>query len=201
MSRLPDEASFLADVADHAMVVLSHDGIYRHLRCRRGNSWAYGFDVTTWPGFLCISGDMGCYVFSRIPDMFEFFRGPEDGEKSLYINPGYWGEKVQAADRHDGLSVYSPEKFKARIHEWLADVEASDELREAVNAEVLSRADDGEHEAMRAALEFEHGGFRFEGFYEVSLREISCRFLWCCYAVAWAVKQWDAVAKGSAVSA
>ena len=28
------------------------------------------FDIVTWPGYLCYSGDMGCFVFTRLPDMF-----------------------------------------------------------------------------------------------------------------------------------
>jgi hypothetical protein len=49
-----------------------------------------GFDVVTWPGHLSISGDMGCFVFTRVDDMFTFFRGHEDAP-----NLGYsakWGE-------------------------------------------------------------------------------------------------------------
>ena len=188
--RLPTESSFLNDVANHEMTVLRDDGLYRHIRFRKPNMINMGFDLTTWPGYLCYSGDMGCYVFSRIPDMLKFFRSDRPSA-GLEINPGYWGEKVQAVDRCSPLKEYSPEKFRAAILRWLDDADASQAVREAVEHEVLSRADDGPHEAMRAALDFEHDGFEFQDFWEVSVKEVSYRFLWCCYAVAWGVKQYD----------
>jgi hypothetical protein len=192
MSRLPDEASFLKDVAGHEMTVRHDDGLYRSARFCKPKSWSMGFDITTWPGYLCISGDMGCYVFSRVPDMFEFFRCDIPGKTGLHVDLGYWAQKVAAADRADGLKEYSPDLFRAGIARWLDDAEASPELRKAVADEVLAYADDGEHEAMRAALDFEHEGFRFDDFYEVAVREFTYRFVWACYAIAWAVTKYDA---------
>lgn len=191
MGRLPTEASFLKDVAEHRMEVLRDDGLYRHLRFSNPKSWCMGFDVTTWPGMLCFSGDMGCYVFSRIPDMLAFFRHPVAGANRLSINPGYWSEKVQAVDHCSPVEVYSAEKFKARIKEWMKDCEWPRQSRAEAAREVLLRAEDGEHAAMSAALEFEHDGHRFDCFYECNVKEYSYRFLWCCYALAWAVRQYD----------
>lgn len=98
----PNEKSFLRDVKDHVMEIRQDDGLYRSIRFQKPGRWTYGFDITTWPGYLCISGDMGCFVFARLPDMFEFFRGQKPhikGDKTLGINLGYWAEKVQAQDR------------------------------------------------------------------------------------------------------
>jgi hypothetical protein len=188
--RFPDEASFLKDVADHEMAVLRDDGLYRHLRFRRPDSWVYGFDVVTWPGFLAYTGDMGCYVFSRIPDMIEFFReGKPTGP--LRINPGYWGEKVEAVDRNGPLEEYDPDTFRDAVKRWMKEGRWPKAARDAAADEVLSRADDGEHEALRAALGFGHGKYNFDGFHEVGLRETGSRFLWCCFALAWSVKKYD----------
>lgn len=198
MSRLPTEESFLKDVANHELTVLHEDGVYRHLRFRSPKSWAYGFDVTTWPGYLCYTGDMGCYVFRRLEDMLEFFRDSRsDARLPLRIDPWYWGQKAEAVCRSDGLKEYSPELFKGAVNRWLYEAFEDEEdgvplsLREAVEREVLSAADDGEHEAIRAAMDFEHDGFRFEDFYEVNVKEYTSRFLWCCYALTWAVKKYD----------
>ncbi len=173
------------------MAILRDDGLYRHLRFRRPTTWAYGFDITTWPGYLCFSGDMGCYVFSRIPDMLEFFRDGRSDGQPLRVDLGYWSEKVQAMDRCGGLETYSPDRFREAIDRWLDDAGASHDLRMAVADEVLSRADDGEHEAVRAAMGFEHDGFQFDTFWEVRVREPSVRIIWCCYALAWAVRKYD----------
>jgi hypothetical protein len=191
VSQLPTEGSFLRDVAEHEMTILRDDGLYRHIRFAHPKSLNCGFEITTWPGFLAFSGDMGCYVFSRVPDMFKFFRRDTFVLGSgLHVNPGYWGEKLEAIDRHGGLKSYSAELFKSMITRWLDDAGASEDIRGAVEEEILTHADD-EHEAMQAVYYFNHFGFTFDNFYEVEVREYTYRFLWCCFAVAWAVTKYD----------
>ena len=98
----PIAERFARETAKHRMTVLHDDGLYRHLRftemhlCNdaewRTTNGFYWFDLITWPGSLTINGDCGTYTFSRITDMFEFFRG-------YGINPQYWAEKVQGETR------------------------------------------------------------------------------------------------------
>lgn len=184
------EELFLKDVAQHQMTVLKDDGVYRHILFRHAEHGNMHFTLTTFPWFLCYSGDMGTYVFSRIEDMFQFFRDGKT-EGPLRINLGYWAEKVQAEDR-DGVKEYSPDVFRERIAEWLDDIEASPELRQAVDEEVLWQADDGEYAAHRAARDFEHEDEHiFTDFWECDLREYTFRFTWCCYALAWAIRLYD----------
>lgn len=193
---------FLKDVAEHRMQILRDDGLYRHVRFSRPNSSTMGFDLVTFPGHLCYTGDMGTYVFTRLPDMFEFFRTSPREAGGLYINPGYWSEKCVAADR-DGIKEYSAEKFRSVIaeyvdnwrenHEW---DEMPEGLREEVD-DVLSAADDGEYAARDAVYRFsytddEHGTFEFGDFFEYSLTEYTFRFIWCCYALSWGVQAYDA---------
>ena len=68
------EAIFLRDVAEHEMIVVRDDGVHRHIRFKKPGTSCMHFDLITWPGYLCYTGDMGTYVFSRLTDMFEFFR-------------------------------------------------------------------------------------------------------------------------------
>lgn len=146
-----------------------------------------GFDIITWPGYLCIAGDMGDYLFARTPDMFEFFRGKAD--RPLEINPRYWAEKT----RNNKTTEYSPEKFRESINSYLEDRDSvTDELRQAVNDEVLCHAHDGEWAAVTAAHEFQHGRFQFEEFYESQYKDWTYHYLWCCYAVVWSIRQYDA---------
>lgn len=88
----------------------------------------------------------------------------------------------------------------ARIKEWLDAADASDEIREAVEDEVLSSADDGEHEARRAVYEFNRHGFAFQDFQEVDLTEYTYRFIWCCYALAWGIQKYDQVREQEAAA-
>lgn len=188
------EAEFLKDVAKHKMTIVRDDGLFRSIRLEQPKSNNLWFDITTWPGFLCISGDAGCYVFTRLRDMFEFFRGSGSPSKgSLEINPDYWSQKVEAIDRCSGLKEYCAETFRENVRDWLNSYEASNSLRKVVEAEVISRADDGEHEAVKAAMNFEfEGEYPMQDFYEYSYKEFTHRFLWSCYAIAWAIQCYDA---------
>jgi hypothetical protein len=114
---------FVGETADHHMYVARDDGLYRHLQFRnsrycndgewRVNTGYYWFDLITWPGTLVINGDCGTYTFSRVTDMFEFFRGHR-------INPQYWAEKVRGDTR---TKVYSEEKFRRQVKQDAADAE------------------------------------------------------------------------------
>jgi len=204
MMREPSEAAFLADVQHHQMQVLRDDGLYRHLRFRKPGEFGFdqSFDLLTWPGSLCFTGDMGTYVFSRVDDMFEFFRLDRrcPRREGVAINPGYWGEKLQSVDRIDGYKRFSLEDFKqaarACFHNLTKDTDAwppekRRELQEALEERVFNAED--EHEAVQAIREFSHPGAEdlFADFGERSLMRYSRRFMWCCYAVSWGVQVYD----------
>lgn len=175
---------FPKDIAHHQLRVIRADGVNRHLRFQEPGTYCMGFDILTWPGHLCFTGDMGTFVFSRVEDMFTFFRGDR-------INPSYWSEKVLAADLHDGVDEFSPAMFRQAVMQRLDDAEASPEVRGAVVDEVLSAMHDGEHAALSAVFHFERDGFRFED-WEARCRDYTYRFIWCCHALVWSIAQFDA---------
>ena len=193
MSRKPSTTSFLRDVKDHQMVILHDDGVCRNIRFAKPDSFCMHFNVTTWPGCLCFSGDMGCYVFSRLPDMFNFFRRPAGDKSKLPVNPGYWGEKVQAEDKHSPVQEFSKSKFRRVINKIMYSSKLSKEARAEVKDQVLDRLDDcnGGHEAKAAAYHFSSGDFCFQDLWDYDFKEHSDRFLWCCYAVSYAVQEYD----------
>lgn len=202
------ETTFLKDVAKHQMTIIHEDGLHRHIRFRNPDSSDMFFDLITWPGALCYTGDMGTYVFRRLTDMFEFFRtnpkSPYLAAKRLTpgINLGYWAQKLEAVDRCAGLEEFNPEKFtrvvRAECVRWLVHCPKPDrrELLEAVKDDVLAYTDDGEDRARRAAIDFNHETptqqFNFSDFWEHDLNEYTTRFTWCCYALAWGINQYDA---------
>ncbi|WP_447556394.1 hypothetical protein [Vreelandella sp. EE22] len=187
---------FQDTIGEHQLTVIHDDGLHRHLKCSKPGSSDRYFNITTWPGFLCISGDMGCYVFQRIEDMFEFFRNDELG-----INPGYWAEKLQAgpSSAPDYITrEWVPSKFEAKIQEWFEQAtqewtdSKKEEAWEDVESEVLSES---EHEfsAFRSAMDFEFDGeLLFNDFFEVDCKQWKGHYLWCCYAIVWAIQQYDA---------
>lgn len=197
-----NEESFFKDVANHKMTVISDNGdVNRHIRFAQPGSSNMQFDLVTWPGYLCYTGDMGTFVFKRLHDMFDFFRNdkPEYHKKhgrSLPINRQYWHEKLEAVDRCDGSEKYSQEKFVEiiadTINEYLEDHPDIDayEFKEAVSDDVLSMSE-FESEAYHAANDFKYNGKTiFTDFFEHDLTEYTDRFTWCCYAIVWGIDQY-----------
>lgn len=201
------EKIFLNNVADHQIEVIRDDGVHRHIRFKKPDTSNMYFDLITWPGALCYTGDMGTYVFRRLTDMFEFFRTdqktPYLASKGLTlgINLSYWAEKLEAVDRHGDHQEFSPEKFKRVVcehrKEWLRECPKADRrgLWNAIRDDVLICADDGESLARHAANGFRHETptqkFYFTDFWEYNLDAYTYHFQWCCYAIAWGVKKYD----------
>lgn len=98
MKQLTSE-EFKLDVKNHVLTVNLDSGVYRDISIGKPCSSDMHYNITTRPGYLIFTGDMGCYVFNRLPDMFDFFRCER-------INPRYWSEKVQAGKYEE----FSPEK-------------------------------------------------------------------------------------------
>ncbi len=220
MSDACTEERFRRDVAGHKVIVLRDDGVNRHIRLKKPGTVNMYFDLITWPGYLCYTGDMGTYVFQRTEDMFRFFRrrGRLDG-----IDHHYWAEKVEAACRGD-IREFNYAKFQAMIRQWVANHEqehepddddeamaakhaaAYAELRAAVEDDVVN-CDENDVRCFDAATDFTHSGdawkeyhgdeaqFEFadlwDGF-DYATKEFTFRFLWCCYALAWGIEQYDA---------
>lgn len=186
---------FLRDIERHEMAVAIDIDCHRHVTFKRAGSFAYGFHITTWPGYLAISGDMGSFVFSRLRDMFEFFRGK-------HINTGYWAEKLTADNRHGGHRVFSKDLFREAItrhfEQW--DFEGPDD-RARAKAELdnewdglLGATPDTIQEAIHAAMDYECpvSKNRFVDFWDCNLEEYSFQFVWCCHAIQWAIGVYDA---------
>lgn len=187
---------FPKDVANHEMVIIRDDGVNRHLGFKAPDTYSMSFDILTWPGYLCYTGDMGTYVFKRLRDMFEFFRKP-----SGKFDAQYWAEKLESMDKVEGFENFSPETFRENLKGHVADFVAgrgmaqdeADALWDDVMDEVCSKSDSGYDVAMRAALEFEFEGKPlFPDFWEYRNKEYSPRFLWCCHALIWAIEKYDA---------
>ena len=212
------EERFLMDVGSHVMEVLRDDGVYRHIRFKKPGTGCMHFDLVTWPGYLAYSGDMGCYVFSRLDDMFEFFRTDRRYSSGrLGINLGYWSEKLQAVDGnrdHASAKEFSEDKFKRVINEYRLEW-----VRKAAREHLLSRDERRElWEAVDKGVPVETGGdaaiaaacafswpppwqtvsgahsnarWQFEDLWEHDFTNYTFHFVWCCYALAWGIKTYD----------
>lgn len=216
------EAEFLRDVARHQVTIIRDDGLHRHVRFQEPGSSCYYFDLITWPGCLCYTGDMGTFVFKRTSDMFHFFRTDREYAarrgRSLTINLSYWGEKLVAVDAHGvhggKAKEFDEAKFVRVINEyrvsWMRrakesgtlDKEQRRELWEQVQDEVLGRVEDGEHYAFAAAYDFcfrthpfdrspDRPSWQFDDLFDHDFTEYTRSFVWCCFAMAWGIRQYD----------
>lgn len=199
------EERFLSCVTRHEMQIIRDDGVNRHIRFKTPGTINQYFDLITWPGYLCCTGDMGTYVFQRLEDMFQFFRNDRDymgKNKQLYINLGYWAEKVQAQDRHGKIKEFSEEKFNRviitdliywlRRHKHETDKDARRDLWEAVMDDVINTYDDNKSQAAyNFSYQVNDLNFSFKDFWENNLEEYTYHFTWCCYALAWGIQTYD----------
>lgn len=201
---MPDPASeaafkrFQVETAEHAMTVLHDNGLYRHLRFQREwwqppwlnkqTSSMYWFEIITAPGSLTFRGDGDSFVFARIEDMFDFFRGPVGR-----INPQYWAEKITSG--RDSVRRYDSGLFERHVKEEFVEA-----VRERlvppgtgliVRQEVLDYSE-YEHDARTALAEFEHEGFRFSEPWDVNFEGYHWWFLWALHGIVWGIAQYDA---------
>jgi hypothetical protein len=199
-----DEATarqrFTHDVRHHRLAIKQDDGLHRHLKYRKHgpHRWLHWFELVTWPGSLAIRGDMGSYQFSRIDDMFEFFRRRDGG-----INPSYWAEKLDTIDKHGPVMAFDTSHARAvladQVEDWPSDAkrEAFDEI-----GRVLDDHCDQHGQAFREACErFEYVDARdytdpkkhtFSDVWEWGSAQVyTYRFLWCLRAIVWGIAQYD----------
>ncbi len=187
-NRLDEEVrtQIIRNLAAHVVTELHSYGLYRHWRCQQPNTRNMGFDIVTWPGSLCYTGDMGDYLFERTADMVAFMRGS-------CMSYSYAAEKCVA---HDGrLKEWRSEIFE----EVLADrIKCQDEDADSKRkAEVMNKIDEirreygiyeTEHDAMRAIYE--------SGIWNCcdlpNCTTYSRHFLWCLHAIKWFCAKIDA---------
>lgn len=213
------EARFLKDVENHVMEIIKEDGLHRHIRFRKPGTMCMHFDLITWPGYLCYTGDMGTYVFRRLDDMFQFFRSDREYAQSrgkqLGINLGYWAEKLEAVDgnsQRTSITEFDSDKFKRVINEyrtnWMRSAKDDGslnatqrrELWEEVEDRVLNCVEDGTERAQIAAFDFSWTPdptksrgrrWQFDDLFEYTFTKPTGRFTWCCYALAWSIQKYD----------
>lgn len=179
---------FARDTATHKVTIRHDHGLYRSVDCWRSDGGTcHHFCVTTWPGHIAITGDMGDYVFSRIPDMFAYVR-----KKSHETLLDQLEAKCDAVCKQSGLRKYAHEKLieyvkKEREEDEDKDAEEWDEL-------LVTLSDSNEFWNKTALLDFDINDRNpFDLHDWPDFTELSYHFEWCCYAIAWAVEKYDAL--------
>ena len=193
MSELTQE-QFLQTVKNHEINIIKDDGVYRYILFKNPSDGDRWFELITWPGSLCIGGDMGTYVFSRINDMFDFFRKEK-------INADYWHQKMVADSKFEKAIEFSPQLaenyVKENLQQYLHNKTTSE--KERIISDVLTKVDfySGVDGLIYSLGEFEdyESGLTLEGFtenmYEHNFETYTYHFLWCLYAIVWGIGKYD----------
>lgn len=182
----------MKDVAGFEMIIRRDEGEFRHLTFSKDLSIVNHFHIITWPWCLCITGDMGTYVFSRVRDMFTFFRLEHiAGKEGLFINLDYWSEKLLAVDKVCPVEQFSYELFKQIVQERIDAAETTKAQRDAVESMVANLDGEPMEIVYERVCDFQE--FEFADLYQYDLTEYCYHFIWCCYAIAWGIQQYDAV--------
>lgn len=210
--------SFLKDVASHVVEVIRDDGLYRHIRLRKPGTMCFHFDLITWPGYLCYTGDMGTFVFRRLEDMFQFFRTKPYANRDPLdqIDRRYWAEKLEATDKHGGTKEFDNQAFQREITKQRRELFVEHGKNMSPNdreefwsslEDVKNAGEDGEHRTFSAVQDWSYTYYMPRRL--TATRESACiflstddfpscktytyHFLWCCYALSWGIQQYDAI--------
>ena len=165
------------DLSEHTIKVIQSDGFHRHWVCRKPGTNVMWFDVITWPGVLCIRGDMGTYAFSRTEDMLAFMR-------SSCMSYSYAAEKCVARDR-DGIDEFKMEVILEHLDfemEDIADTCEHDRLSKLRELKEIIEDiyEDSQHEAYQAMSD--------SGLFDCDYPEgkaYTYQFLWNLHAIKW----------------
>ena len=158
---------------DHVVTLRLDVGMFRSWRCQKPGTWAYGFDVTTTPGYLILTGDIGEMILRRCDDMIAWTR-------SSIRDAHYFAEKVPN-------SIQTKEWSFEKSLEWINETAAEDahEAREQwdeLRDELVSGGINGgmsEHEFCTALYESN----LVDGCDWPNLEVFNSNFLWCREAV------------------
>ena len=195
----PSFEQFLEDVSTHQLTVNLDQGVFRDLTLMKPNSVDRHFNITTRPGYLMITGDMGDFIFKRTNDMFGFFR-PQSGH---YINPGYWGEKVEAGVISEFDVDTANSSVQGHLTNFLEDLdlsnpedrEKSKQALKAVNDFISGTQGSSEFDFWKEINSWdadEAGGLDLTDFFESPTTKSTFHYIWCCYAIVHAIKLYDA---------
>lgn len=198
---MADHQQFLRDVRDHQMDIELDQGAHRSIYFGRPGSSTDCFRLNTWPGRLSFSGDRGDYTFSRVRDMFTFFRhpGPEYVTDDR-VNIGYWDEKLTAickyGERYDLDEEAYTEAVRSCLNSHISRMSLSDAKRvlHEVRWDDLLEAPSTENEARDRVSRWRcpvTGDHPFSEFWDFRITKASYRLVWAMRAIQWGIKRYD----------
>lgn len=167
--------------ASHELTVVheSECGTFRQYRCGQPNTVNMSFTITFYPGWVIVSGDIGFFASSRIPDMMQFVR---DVLGNGRFDVGYFASKAPSEiETHE----FDVRQTKERIREAIEESEIK--IPSGDMAEIFAFDDE---EGFRYSLEVldKHG---ITNAYEYASRDLKFWVLIQCHALEWFIREYD----------
>lgn len=204
------EERFASEADGATMTVVKDDGVHRHLSFQFPKASWGPCEVVTWPGALTLRGGLGCWSFTRVEDMFEFFRPSRNVTR---VNPTYWVQKLVPGSGSE-VKEYDEDRARAYVRQavaeagkryehitpeyaddWLfSDWCGADYSTEAGLMRTLGRFE-GRADADRSTSSLLNDGAASEFAFPVhewDLYRYSDWFLLACVVLPWTIEQYDA---------
>lgn len=181
----------LERISNHTINVRMNSNENRIIYCSKGDPFD-SFYITTWANHLCISGDLGTYVFCCHFDMFSLF---QNDKNELRIDPYYWGDKLQGGNTW-GIPLameFNSELFCEQVKQAILDSEYDDEhknkLMESYYVDILELDSRNEGYMVDRLMNCEDVfNDVFGGYYEHNLgTRFKESYIRCITAIVWCI--------------
>lgn len=193
------ESTFRTQIASHTLEIVSKGpGPVLVLRCRKPDDIHLWFDIVVWPKHLTIASDHGCFTFRHwsIDDMLTFFRDGRQADEEYRVNLDYWSEKLVSDDTRFSFKEYDEGTAAEHLGDWLDEHSLSHDddqrILEAFMEHVLDAESEEAAHVLIASFDWsEYGLSEPDGQWGWDLRCYSDHFIWCCFAIVWAIREYD----------
>ena len=166
---------FAKDSVHLKMHVLMDKGQHRCLRFYPSGHYGCGFTLTTWPGHLAITGDMGDAIFTRGVDMFEWLRGksieyPHDMSRAIVAGPSDNGREWDADAVVEAVQRYSDDGPRDML--------------------LLFCGNEGEFKRQIKNVRYDYGDDSVS-FSELAKWKYTSHHMWRLEAILWGISEYD----------
>lgn len=168
------------EFAQHQITELSRNGVFRTWRCAKPGTGMYGFMITTIPGSLIVTGDIGELIVSRTYDMLPWARVAAN-------DLNYFASKTSQNFR---IREFSHQKFAEWKNDEFSRLRRDAEDNPGTEAEkYFERFRDGYQDFHSEEYGPDELLREFEGWYEEppDWTDFTNGFLWAVEAVRWFV--------------
>lgn len=166
--------------ANHKIEQRLNHGMFRSWRCKADGTWVHGFDITTMPGTLIVTGDIGELIVQRSDDMIAWARG------SVH-SIDYFAEKVPRSMETGEFCVEVAKEFLSELRQDLDESGYLNEAKRDAIAELRHILDGDEIADFQTEL---YLSGLVDGCDMPNLKNYTSNFLRCREAVIWFLANW-----------